>query len=725
MKRLIKILGLLICFSLGTFAQSQDIRGKRVIVDQSLFLKHWVDSILNDTTNLGPKTLLTAKAISDLVNGRVANAGLSGGNLGSGWRWYDPDQQALRTYVPGYALIFDTATAGELRAAVDTSLMATRAWMQKDIDSLAALISAGFNLGNSDLTQTAATRVYNVDAQALYWDSIGSMRWYNEDGTQRLAELSGSAREGFWGDPGGSGPAFHFTSDSLFLPQVDRVTDTTGHDVIARTPGGGLVRIRAGAIGAQNRFGVEDNLFSTNRTVSASGYTFKMDSVDVIFNMRYASNDTFRINRGDKEAFWVTQRTTGNTVQAYLAGLTFTEGSSRHAINSPSNIDGIDIRADKTGTGGSTIRLWNGNATGIALTSYASGSAAPIIYFLDGAGTARSAIAMQSEVSAQFGINWYTSRSGVQYQSMRLRPSGELQLNELQASATADSVLVVEDDGIVRRLAIADLPGGGGGGGVTTVGTFNATSYTNGANISGTTITFGPADATNPGMVSTSAQTWAGIKTLSSGLIVTSGGASIIGTTYLQNGFQTNATLSNSNLMVHGNGSMNVTTSELLLAAGTGTTFRAAMRGNATASLVANYSYSNFVIGTEVVTKAASGNHNIITGLSVKPVTINTGSATITNTATIHVQGPSSATVSGHNYSIFAETGDIGVLGSEGNTFYWGESASEIPANSGWATPTSYYGQSLDYVLGEPDGFLRVTVAGTAVLIPYYLPFTP
>lgn len=54
---------------------------------------------------------------------------------------------------------------------------------------------------------------------------------------------------------------------------------------------------------------------------------------------------------------------------------------------------------------------------------------------------------------------------------------------------------------------------GGGGGGVTTVGAFSGSSHTNGAAISGSTITFGPADGTNPGMVTTGSQTFAGAKT--------------------------------------------------------------------------------------------------------------------------------------------------------------------------------------------------------------------
>lgn len=63
--------------------------------------------------------------------------------------------------------------------------------------------------------------------------------------------------------------------------------------------------------------------------------------------------------------------------------------------------------------------------------------------------------------------------------------------------------------------------GGGGSNGTTTVGSFAGSSQPNGATISGTTITFGPADGTNPGMVSTTAQTFAGVKTFSSAPILT------------------------------------------------------------------------------------------------------------------------------------------------------------------------------------------------------------
>jgi Repeat of unknown function (DUF5907) len=52
-----------------------------------------------------------------------------------------------------------------------------------------------------------------------------------------------------------------------------------------------------------------------------------------------------------------------------------------------------------------------------------------------------------------------------------------------------------------------------GSSGVNAVGTFSGSSIANGASIAANTITFGPADPANPGMVTTGTQTMAGLKT--------------------------------------------------------------------------------------------------------------------------------------------------------------------------------------------------------------------
>ena len=53
-------------------------------------------------------------------------------------------------------------------------------------------------------------------------------------------------------------------------------------------------------------------------------------------------------------------------------------------------------------------------------------------------------------------------------------------------------------------------------GGVTTIGSVSGSSTANGASISSTTLSLAPADGTNPGIVTTGAQTFAGVKTFSS-----------------------------------------------------------------------------------------------------------------------------------------------------------------------------------------------------------------
>lgn len=74
----------------------------------------------------------------------------------------------------------------------------------------------------------------------------------------------------------------------------------------------------------------------------------------------------------------------------------------------------------------------------------------------------------------------------------------------------ADSVLTTTTSaGVVTigRKALSSI-----GGGVTTIGPFSGSSIANGASISGSTLTLGVGDGTNPGMVSTTTQTIAGNK---------------------------------------------------------------------------------------------------------------------------------------------------------------------------------------------------------------------
>lgn len=66
------------------------------------------------------------------------------------------------------------------------------------------------------------------------------------------------------------------------------------------------------------------------------------------------------------------------------------------------------------------------------------------------------------------------------------------------------------------------------------------------------------------------------------------------------------------------------------------------------------------------INEAASGTHGLLTGMLIGPPTIASGSATVTNTATLYVNGAPSATVSGANHALFV-AGSSALSVVEGN----------------------------------------------------------
>lgn len=188
---------------------------------------------------------------------------------------------------------------------------------------------------------------------------------------------------------------------------------------------------------------------------------------------------------------------------------------------------GNTIINQSTGTGSYAYTRWvAGSGTG-AYALYSAPSLTPSTY----AGSLRLSvpngpvIMFPSTEAARFITNGNSlfggvtvdSSAWVQVQantatnaSLWLKPSAGVGIG-----ATHDGMLYYRGDSLVfmKGSTRVNLLASGGGSGVTTVGTFSGSSQTNGATISGTTITFGPADATNPGMVSTGAQTLAGTKT--------------------------------------------------------------------------------------------------------------------------------------------------------------------------------------------------------------------
>ena len=77
MRKLLFSIGLLI-ISVCSFSQNQDIRAHRFIVDGSLYMKNWADTIQNDTINwkFKPRSIPTSKAVFDFTDTRLNQHGL-------------------------------------------------------------------------------------------------------------------------------------------------------------------------------------------------------------------------------------------------------------------------------------------------------------------------------------------------------------------------------------------------------------------------------------------------------------------------------------------------------------------------------------------------------------------------------------------------------------------------------------------------------------------------
>lgn len=132
-----------------------------------------------------------------------------------------------------------------------------------------------------------------------------------------------------------------------------------------------------------------------------------------------------------------------------------------------------------------------------------------IIYGVMAVGSTSQTLALNAAVTAKHGFTTTTiSQNGA--------TSGTL-TQQVPASVTSYAVTWPSAQGAASTY----LKNDGSGNlswdiataGINTVGAFSASSQANGATISGSTITFGPADGTNPGMVSTGSQTIAGTKT--------------------------------------------------------------------------------------------------------------------------------------------------------------------------------------------------------------------
>lgn len=135
------------------------------------------------------------------------------------------------------------------------------------------------------------------------------------------------------------------------------------------------------------------------------------------------------------------------------------------------------------------------------------------------------------------------------------------------------------------------------------------------------------------------------------------------------NGLQTSSTAVNSNLYVAtGTSSSSTTSSAYQTLSSTATNIRVGVRGSTSVTPSVGNSYGSFVIGTEALTIPSSGTSALFAQQIIKPLTITSGAGTLTNSASLYVEG--AATNATNNYNTWFGGGSVRidgrVLGAKG-----------------------------------------------------------
>lgn len=164
-------------------------------------------------------------------------------------------------------------------------------------------------------------------------------------------------------------------------------------------------------------------------------------------------------------------------------------------------------------------------------------------------------------------------------------------------------------------------------------------------------------------------------------------------------GMYTSSATTTSNLMVpSGTGATSITDSNYLFSSAATVYVRTGIRGNGTATPVANASYGSFVIGTEAVTIASTGTHAMFAQQVITPLTINSGTGALTDSATLFITG--AATGATNNYALKVGAGNTALLGG-------------LILNRTTVADTAYTQIITDYIIA----YTTLTAARTVTLI--------
>lgn len=139
-------------------------------------------------------------------------------------------------------------------------------------------------------------------------------------------------------------------------------------------------------------------------------------------------------------------------------------------------------------------------------------------------------------------------------------------------------------------------------------------------------------------------------------LLLNSAGA-LISSATTSTSFQSSSTFLTSDFSTLGNAANTTTQSQLLFAGSTTVNYRVFMNGATAATPAANNSYSGFIIGSQTATIASTGTHVLFAQQVINPLTINSGTGTLTNSASLYINGVATGAL--NNWGIWQPTGQV------------------------------------------------------------------